>query len=66
MATRKTAAKTAAKTIAPTAAEGEKSAALTDEQMREAIGAISGSIRNGMTQEQIEAMAREQYARMHG
>ena len=63
MPTRKTAA---AKTAAPAAAEGEKWAALTDEQMREAIASIYGSIRNGMTQEQIEAMAREQFARMHG
>jgi hypothetical protein len=58
MATRKTAAKTAA--------PKEQSGSLTPEQMREAVAAIMPQVRNGMTQEQIEAMAREQFARMRG
>jgi hypothetical protein len=62
MATRKTAAQRAATQTA----NAERADELTPEQMSEAMRAIAGSIQNGMTQEQIEAMAREHHQRVSG
>lgn len=63
MATRKTAAAKRA-TAAP--AEAEKSGGLTPEEMQAAIEAVKHSLRNGMTQAEIEALALAHYARLHG